>query len=335
LQVNEAAKLLRAAFPTAPIANVNDSELRSDLIKVAREGDIIIEIIRAGQNGQIQLVHPTLGISYGIVPEPDWFIGAQGFARFAETFGIAVVGADGAQIAASRACGRLRGRTSVPTESKQPCSHVPLGRVWDFPNKEAGPLMAEIDRRFRDATLPTYGRRNRAAERELIRQPIDYRIDWLGSRSLRSDYCAPRAVGLLDLSAPSDEWPRDLGQGGHYYLPEFEDLSVPRDHWERMLSELGFAASSDTVSKAEPETVELRWAGDNQIDQAITAEYDDAQRKGSKPPNIREIVKPVLLRLSKDGHTATGVRIQKIAGADRHKKRRRPIGKTVASEKSH
>jgi hypothetical protein len=38
----------------------------------------------------------------------------------------------------------------------------------------------------------------------------------------------------------------DLGQGGYYDLPEFEDLSVPRDHWERMLSELGSAASSDT-----------------------------------------------------------------------------------------
>jgi hypothetical protein len=207
LQVDEAAKLLQPAYPTAPIANVNDSKLRGELIKVARECDIRADIIRAGQNGQIQLVHPTLGISYGIVPEPDWFIGAQEFARFAETFGILVVGADGAQIAAS-------GDTDIISTT----STGMLGR-------------------------PSKGK-------NLI-----------------------------------------------------ED--------------------------------ELKRAGDNQIDQAIAAEYDAAEMKSSKPPNIKEIVKPVLRRLSEVGYIATGVQIERVAGADRHKKRRRPVGKTVASEKSH
>jgi len=72
--------LLQPAYPKAPIAKENDSELRSELIKVVREGDIRADIIRAGQNGLIQLVHPTLGISHGMAAESDWFIGAEGFA---------------------------------------------------------------------------------------------------------------------------------------------------------------------------------------------------------------------------------------------------------------
>jgi hypothetical protein len=97
LQVDEAVRLLQPAYPPAPIAKENDSELRSELIKVTREQDIRNAIISAGQDGLIQLVHPTLGISNGIVPEPDWFIGPEGFTRFAKTFGIAVVGVEGEQ----------------------------------------------------------------------------------------------------------------------------------------------------------------------------------------------------------------------------------------------
>jgi hypothetical protein len=80
LQVDEAAKLLQPAYPKAPIAKQNDSDLRSELIKVTRERDILDEIIRMGRDGLIQLVHPTLGISHGMAAESDWFIGAEGFA---------------------------------------------------------------------------------------------------------------------------------------------------------------------------------------------------------------------------------------------------------------
>jgi hypothetical protein len=94
-------------------------------------------------------------------------------------------------------------------------------------------------------------------------------------------------------------------------------------------------APGEAVLKAKPEPLELRWAAPSQIEQAITAVYDEAEGAGSKPPNVRQIVKPVLQRLAAAGYIATGARIEKIAGADHHKKRRRLPGKTLASEKSH
>jgi hypothetical protein len=79
---------------------------------------------------------------------------------------------------------------------------------------------------------------------------------------------------------------------------------------------------------------ELRQAPDDQIHQTITAVYDSADEAGEKPPNIKQIAEPVVRRLMVAGYTASGARIARLADADRHKKRRRPPGKTLASEKS-
>jgi len=193
LQVDEAAKLLQPAYPKAPIAKENDSELRSELIKVTRERDILDEIIRMGRDGLIQLVHPTLGISHGMAAESDWFIGPEGFARFAGMVGITVVGDDGAQVAAS-------GDT-----------------------------------------------------------------------------------GEADKGPPTQNPP------------------------------------------------ELRAANDDRIHRAITEAYDEAENRGEKPPNVKEIPAPVLQILKADGYVTSAARIERLAGEDRHKTRRGKIGVRVTT----
>jgi hypothetical protein len=72
-------------------------------------------------------------------------------------------------------------------------------------------------------------------------------------------------------------------------------------------------------------------------DQLITNEvrcvYDLADKNGAKPPNIKEIAKPVQCRLKELGYSASATQIQTIADRPEFKKRRRPQGKTLKSEK--
>jgi hypothetical protein len=56
-------------------------------------------------------------------------------------------------------------------------------------------------------------------------------------------------------------------------------------------------------------------------------------KKGLKPPNLKEIVAPVQSRLRVQGLHASGRQIQKVADVDKYKNRRRKPGVTVASEK--
>jgi hypothetical protein len=77
----------------------------------------------------------------------------------------------------------------------------------------------------------------------------------------------------------------------------------------------------------------LRPAPDSRIHKTISEVYDNAERVGLKAPNIREIVAPVQKKLSAEGYTATGRRIQQLAENDAYKSRRRKPGITIASEK--
>jgi hypothetical protein len=69
------------------------------------------------------------------------------------------------------------------------------------------------------------------------------------------------------------------------------------------------------------------------INEAIKEEYDHAEKTGVKQPNVKQIVSPVQARLGAKGFHASGNYIQQIADAPEHKARRRPRGRTVASEK--
>ena len=80
-------------------------------------------------------------------------------------------------------------------------------------------------------------------------------------------------------------------------------------------------------------TEALKRANDAMIDQTITAEYDGAANAGRKPPNVKEIIPLVQEALRSKGYQASGLQIQKLADAPKHKNRRRKPGKTVASEK--
>jgi hypothetical protein len=78
---------------------------------------------------------------------------------------------------------------------------------------------------------------------------------------------------------------------------------------------------------------ELRMAPPSMIDTEIGDAYSAAERASQKPPNIKEIAKVVKDRLLAKGYQASVPKIQELANAPKHKKRRRKPGATVASEK--
>jgi hypothetical protein len=81
--------------------------------------------------------------------------------------------------------------------------------------------------------------------------------------------------------------------------------------------------------QAVPEEL-LKFANRSTIEDAITAVYDIAEETKVKPPNIKELVKPVQSRLEALGYKPpSGRQIMKIAGAEKFAKRRGESGKRV------
>src|SRR5262249_28876737 len=76
-------------------------------------------------------------------------------------------------------------------------------------------------------------------------------------------------------------------------------------------------------------SIKLRPAQDRAIADEIRRVYDKAHIKGTKPPNIREVAKPVQAILLKRGYKASERKIQEIADSPEFKQRRRPPGKTL------
>jgi hypothetical protein len=69
------------------------------------------------------------------------------------------------------------------------------------------------------------------------------------------------------------------------------------------------------------------------IKSAVRREYERAERQGEKPPNIKEVSKPVQAQLQASGHYASATKIKEIADSPEFKNRRWPPGKTLKSEK--
>jgi hypothetical protein len=67
--------------------------------------------------------------------------------------------------------------------------------------------------------------------------------------------------------------------------------------------------------------------------EAIRGAYDAAEAAGTKPPNIRELPAAVHTLLEQKGLRASGQHIQELGDDEEFKSRRRPPGKTVASER--
>jgi hypothetical protein len=79
--------------------------------------------------------------------------------------------------------------------------------------------------------------------------------------------------------------------------------------------------------------VELKPAPDRIVIKAIRWAYDAAEDAGRKPPNIRELPAAVQPFLQQKGYSASKRRIQLLGEAEEFKRRRRPPGKTLKSER--
>jgi len=69
------------------------------------------------------------------------------------------------------------------------------------------------------------------------------------------------------------------------------------------------------------------------IEGEVRRVYDVADKEGKKPPNIREVAKPVQDLLRGNGYKASARQIQEIAERPEFAKRRRPPGKPLKTEK--
>ena len=69
------------------------------------------------------------------------------------------------------------------------------------------------------------------------------------------------------------------------------------------------------------------------IIEAIRCAYNAAEAARRKPPNIKELPAAVQPFLRQKGFSASGRHIEQLGDAEEFKIRRRPPGKTVASER--
>jgi hypothetical protein len=77
----------------------------------------------------------------------------------------------------------------------------------------------------------------------------------------------------------------------------------------------------------------LKSASERRMIDAVRRVYDIADKEGKKPPNIREVARPVQDLLRGNGYKASAKQIQEIAERPEFTKRRRATGKTLKSEK--
>jgi hypothetical protein len=77
----------------------------------------------------------------------------------------------------------------------------------------------------------------------------------------------------------------------------------------------------------------LRPAPCPRIHEAITGVYDEKEHASADPPNVKTICPLVQEKLRGRGYQASLRQIAKLASHDKHKRRRRKPGKTIASEK--
>jgi len=80
-------------------------------------------------------------------------------------------------------------------------------------------------------------------------------------------------------------------------------------------------------------SLDLKPASKPMIEGEVRRVYDVADKEGKKPPNIREVAKPVQDLLRGNGYKASAKQIQEIAERPEFAKRRWPSGKTLKTEK--
>jgi hypothetical protein len=83
---------------------------------------------------------------------------------------------------------------------------------------------------------------------------------------------------------------------------------------------------------AGPDAQMLKKATDQEIIVAISEVYLNVAHQNAKPPNLKEIVKPVLAKLAQQGSTATYARIYAQAEQPEFVRLRRRPGRTLKAE---
>jgi hypothetical protein len=120
--------------------------------------------------------------------------------------------------------------------------------------------------------------------------------------------------------------------------PSWCDASKGEIQPSRSLEELKPAAGTAwydrprDVSEPSRAAEELKKAPDPIVIEAIRAVYDAAEKAGTKPPNINELPAAVQPILQRKGYYSSGLHIKQLGDREEFKRRRRPPGRTVASE---
>jgi hypothetical protein len=121
------------------------------------------------------------------------------------------------------------------------------------------------------------------------------------------------------------------------YFPElspgFHAMKLTTDEFFRWATARGFPDPTFWKPSNAATSPQLKLTSKQMIKSAIRRVYDIAEREGKKPPNIKEVPKPVQAQLQARGHYASATQIKEIADSPEFKNRRRPPGKTVSSEK--
>jgi hypothetical protein len=117
------------------------------------------------------------------------------------------------------------------------------------------------------------------------------------------------------------------------WSPYFHAMTLNSDEFFRWTTARGFPDSTFWKPSNAATSPQPKLASEQTIESAVRREYERAERQDEKPPNIKEVTKPVQAQLQASGYYASAAKIQKIAERPEFKKRRRPPGKTLKSEK--
>ena len=163
------------------------------------------------------------------------------------------------------------------------------------------------------------------AQTALIRAGLEGRLQASGSTPLNAHRDpAVRARHPIRKSEElrAENWESEIdwndGRVGWYF-----SVLIARQSIETLLGNHRHAQSEASLEQAS--IAEMK--------REIRTAYASAELAGDKPPNLKQIAKPVQAALRAKGYRASGKQIQELAGADEFKSLRRPAGKTVKSDK--
>jgi hypothetical protein len=118
---------------------------------------------------------------------------------------------------------------------------------------------------------------------------------------------------------------------GPRYCRVTVDAAQVRAEWPLKAADHGVApdsaAAAPPAAGPDARAAGLHKASAAAIGDAVQAVYDEAEQRGAKPPNVCEVVAPVVARLAAAGLTTTQRQVQRIAGEDLFKQRRLGTGK--------